>query len=256
MVRCRRGQFQLLCDATKGDGGELDQANPPGFLFDIKLHRNLLSSLAKSQAPRVALPAKKKGKPASLPVLKKADLLTYMLSEIEPLIRAKKLGVFLLLLPPYFGPEKSSLEELDLLVERIKPHPLAVEFRNSAWVNPKHRADTFSYFRERGITWVSVDMPKLKHPTIMPPVDEVTQPGLAYLRLHGRNKSYLEAESAEERHTHLYSPKELKEIAARVRRLAAKASEVRVVANNHAQDFAPRTALAIKQMLQGPTVLQ
>jgi uncharacterized protein YecE (DUF72 family) len=86
----------------------------------------------------------------------------------------------------------------------------------------------------------------------MPPMDEVTQPGLAYLRLHGRNKAWLKAKTAEERHDYLYSKKELGEIMARIRRLAGQAAEVRVVANNHARDFAPRTALEIKRLWGQP----
>jgi uncharacterized protein YecE (DUF72 family) len=209
---------------------------PPGFLFDIKLHRHLLSSISK---PRPDDAAKK-------------DLLAYLLGEVQPLIKARKLGAFLLLLPPHFRPGKNRLEELDVLVKRIKPHRLAVEFRNHAWVKGKQRAATLAYFRGNGITWVSVDMPRLKDSTLMPPLEEVTQPKLAYLRLHGRNKAWLEAGSAEERHTYLYRDRELKEIVAQVKRMAKKADEVRVVANNHAQDFAPRTALALRRLLGQP----
>ena len=83
----------------------------------------------------------------------------------------------------------------------------------------------------------------------MPPVDEVTNPRLAYLRLHGRNREWAKAKTAEERHTYDYPAAELGEIAARARSLATKAERVHVVANNHAQDFAPRTALALQEML-------
>jgi uncharacterized protein YecE (DUF72 family) len=74
----------------------------------------------------------------------------------------------------------------------------------------------------------------------------------SYLRLHGRNKAWLKAKTAEERHDYLYSKKELGEIMARIRRLAGQAAEVRVVANNHARDFAPRTALEIKRLWGQP----
>jgi uncharacterized protein YecE (DUF72 family) len=220
---------------------------PVQFLFDLKLHRNLLSSLRKSAAP----PKVRKGgkSPARAAAKPGKDLLAYTLEQLQPLIRAQKLGTFILLLPPYFGPERNGLDELDILVERIQPHRLAVEFRNNGWVDRKNRAATLAYFRERGLTWVSVDMPKLRDFALMPVMDEVTQPKLAYLRLHGRNKKYLEAKSAEERHTYLYPGRELREIAVRIKRLAAQAEEVRVVANNHAQDFAPRTALALKRLL-------
>jgi uncharacterized protein YecE (DUF72 family) len=222
---------------------------PDGFLFDLKLHRNILSSLAKATgraSPRKKGPSKK---PVSAKIHRK-DLLTFFLEQVRPMIRAQKLGAFLLLLPPRFGPDRNELSELDPLVERIEPHALAVEFRHRAWLDAAHLATTLEYFRRRNIAWVSVDMPRLADVTIMPKMDEPTSKSLAYLRLHGRNKDWLEAGSAEERHDYLYSSRELKEIVVRVRSLAAKASEVRVVANNHAHDFAPRTALALRRLLQ------
>ncbi len=86
----------------------------------------------------------------------------------------------------------------------------------------------------------------------MPPLDEVTQHQLAYLRLHGRNPRYEKVKSAEERHTYFYTQAELEEIAQRISRLSQKAKHVRVVANNHARDFAPRTAFALRELIGGP----
>jgi uncharacterized protein YecE (DUF72 family) len=199
---------------------------PKDFIFDFKLHRHILSSLAKGK-----------------------DLLAYTLEQVEPLIQKKKLGTFLLLLSPHFRPEKHSLKELDLLVEKIQPHPLAIELRSRGWIEGKNRATTLAYFRERGVAWVALDMPRLEDDSLLPPIDEVTQPKLAYLRLHGRNRKYLESESAAERHEYLYSARELKEIVVRIRQLAKRAKDVHVVANNHARDYAPRTALALKRLL-------
>jgi uncharacterized protein YecE (DUF72 family) len=205
---------------------------PPGFLFDVKLHR------AFSRSP---------GK-----VAKDGKLLSYLLKGVAPLIKAKRLGAFLLVLAPDFGPEKHSIEEIDELAKKLAPHPLAVELRHRAWVQGKARAATLAYFRKRGITWVAVDMPRIADSTIMPVVDEVTQPRLAYLRLHGRNPGWLEADSAAARHAYFYSEAELKELAARIKRLAGKAERVRVVANNHHRDFAPKTVLALRALLKLP----
>jgi uncharacterized protein YecE (DUF72 family) len=203
---------------------------PPGFTFNIKLHR------AFSQNPRKAADEGK--------------LLEWTLAGVTPLVKEKKLGAFLLVLEPEFGPEKRRLDELDSLVQNLQPHALAVELRHSGWVDEARRAETIGYFRARQIAWVAVDMPKIKGSTIMPAIDEVTSADLAYLRLHGRNKGWLQAKSAAERHAYPYTEKELKELAARVKTLAAKAKDVHVIANNHAQDFAPKTALALKAMLK------
>lgn len=59
----------------------------------------------------------------------------------------------------------------------------------------------------------------------------------------------MKAKSAAERHTYEYSPKDLVEIAARVRALSKRAGQVHVVANNHAQDFAPKAALGLQRVL-------
>jgi uncharacterized protein YecE (DUF72 family) len=205
---------------------------PPGFLFDIKLHRVISMSPAK----------------AAVPGKEKLNLLDYTLERLEPLIAAKKLGVFLLLLPDRFGPDKHSLSELAGIARRLEPFPLAVELRDPAWALGQQRAITVKEMSELGIAWVGVDMPK--GPEFLPAIDEITRPDFAYLRLHGRNrKGYLEGGSAANQHHYRYKEAELAEIAKRVKTLAKKCGDVRVVCNNHSDDFAPRAALALRRLL-------
>jgi uncharacterized protein YecE (DUF72 family) len=206
------------------------EETPPGFIFDIRLHRIF------SQSPQKAATS--------------GRLLPLYLENLQPLFEARRFGAFLLVLSPNFSPGRHQLEELDPLVGAVRPHPLAVELRHADWVNEKNRSRTLEFFRDRRLTWVAVDMPRIEGSELMPPVDEVTQPDLAYLRLHGRNPNYLEAKSAAERHIHAYSEAELKEITQRVRHLASRAKNVRVVANNHYTDFAPKTALRLQQLLE------
>jgi uncharacterized protein YecE (DUF72 family) len=202
---------------------------PSSFLFDIRLHRAI------SQSPEKAA--------------RDGRLLGYLLEGLQPLLSAKRLGTFLLVLNPFFRPGKNRLEELDLLIEKIRPHQLAVELRHRGWVEGGIRTSTLEFFCERGLIWTAVDMPCLNDPQLMPPMDEVTQPKLAYLRLHGRNPNYLKAKSAAERHTYAYTDHDLQNIVKRIRFLSSKAKDVRVVANNHARNFAPQTALALKSLL-------
>jgi uncharacterized protein YecE (DUF72 family) len=202
---------------------------PPGFTFTIKLHKSFSLNPHKTA--------------------QEGKLIDWTLGGVAPLLEAKRLAGFLLVLEPGFGPEKHRLEELDLLAAQLQPQPLAVELRHNGWVSDERRAETLKYFRDRKITLVAVDMPQIKGSTIMPAIDEVTNPGLAYLRLHGRNKGWLLAKSASERHDYPYSERELNEIAERVKRLAAQAADVHVIANNHSGDFAPKTALALRKLL-------
>jgi uncharacterized protein YecE (DUF72 family) len=207
------------------------ERTPARFTFDVRLHRVL------SQSPDKAARA--------------GRILPYFLESMEPLFEANRLGTFLLVLAPIFAPERHVLGELDAVIERLRPHPLAIELRHRAWVQGAQRAATLAYFRERGVAWVAVDMPPVADSELMPAVDEVTQPRLAYLRLHGRNLRWKQVKTAAERHTYSYSDADLDEIVLRIRRLAAAARSVRVVANNHAKDYAPRTALALKERLGG-----
>jgi uncharacterized protein YecE (DUF72 family) len=205
------------------------EQTPASFLFDIRLPRFI------SQSPEKAG--------------RDGRLIKILLENLEPVIRTKRLGTFLLVLSPSFVPERHRLEELDPLIERIRPHSLSVELRHAAWASSKTLENAFAFFRNRKLTWVAVDMPRIKGSNLMPPVDEVTQPELAYLRLHGRNPQYTKAKSAEERHTYAYNQSELKELVRRIRFLSQKARNVRVVANNHAQDFAPKTAFELQELL-------
>src|ERR1700683_5024644 len=174
---------------------------PPAFLFDIRLHR------AFSQSPNKTA--------------RDGRLLEFLFAGLEPIIRTKKLGAFLLVLSPLFSPDRNRLQELDGLIGKIRPHQLAIELRHTAWVRGRAKKTTLEFFRERKVTWVAVDMPQLGDSSLMPPIDEVTQPDLAYLRLHGRNRNYLKARSAAERHTYAYNEADLQDIVKRIRLLAA-----------------------------------
>ena len=91
------------------------------------------------------------------------------------------------------------------------------------------------------MTLASIDGPPAdaKHFTIMPAVDEVTDGGLAYLRLHGRDaKAYLTGKTVAERFHYAYSDAELAEVSERAQGLARQADQVHVVFNNNARDFA------------------
>lgn len=202
---------------------------PPGFLFDYKLPKEIAAQ------PEAAAKA--------------GRFVEATLRSAQPLIDAKKLGAFFLVLPPSFSPKNSRLEELDVLAEKLSPHLLAVELRHNAWVTGDQRERTLDYFRAKKLVWIAVDMPQIPDSILMPAVDEVTNPKLAYLRLHGRRADWDDLKTTEEKHGYQYSEAELKELATRVQQLAKKAEAIHVVCNTHAQDFAPKAALALGGLL-------
>lgn len=61
-------------------------------------------------------------------------LMDRLLEAVQPLAQAKKLGAFLLTLAPFFGPDRHQLDELAGVAAKLRPFPLAVEFRHRAWV--------------------------------------------------------------------------------------------------------------------------
>ena len=79
---------------------------------------------------------------------------------------------------------------------------MVLEVRRHVWLNDRQREQTLAFLRGEGVNFASIDGPPadVKHSTIMPSVDEVTEPRLAYLRLHGRDaKAYLTGRTVAER---------------------------------------------------------
>lgn len=230
------------------------RATPDGFLFDVKMHRLLSRHAATIKMLPPALqrtvPADAKGKVTLTAKLERA-LLEEMIAAVEPLRAAGKFGVFLLQLSPSFSPRKHALAELDDLLVRSAPFGMVVELRNRNWMEGPQLAKTLEFFRARKVTLSLVDAPNEKHFTIMPSeLDEVTNPKVAYLRLHGRDpQAYLRGKTVAERFYYDYSDAEIGEVAERAKTLAAEADTVHVVFNNNALDFAPHAALRLRAAL-------
>jgi len=88
------------------------------------------------------------------------------------------------------------------------------------------------------------------HFTIMPPVDAVTNPRVAYLRAHGRNREgYVRGRSVADRFAWRYDDAELEEIGARARELAGNAESVRLMFNNNRGSDAPVAAERMRERL-------
>ena len=211
------------------------ELTPPGFTFDYKLHR----LLSRHSAPLESLPPSlrdkarttSRGRVVLRPETERA-MVEETLAAVAPLEQAGKFGAFLLQLTPAFSPKEHALEELDPLLEALAPRTVAVELRHRGWVRDERAQETFEFLAERGATFVSVDAPPSDHLTIMPPVDAVTNPKLAYLRAHGRNtEGYLTGRSVAERFGWEYSGQELEEIAVHHRQIQAQIDKVDIGLN-------------------------
>jgi uncharacterized protein YecE (DUF72 family) len=231
------------------------EATPDHFVFDVKVHRALsrhaadLKSLPKDLRDEAEATGPR-GRVRLTPELEKA-IAERLVEELGPLEEAGKLGAFLVQLTPAFAPHEHSLDELDGLIETLAPHKIALELRHRGWVREKRVEETLGWYEDRQVAWVAVDAPPDDHIPIMPAIDAVTRPDLAYLRAHGRNtEGYLTGKTVAERFAWRYSDEELEEIGDRTKRMAEQAGEVHVLFNNNRGDDAPTAARRFRA-LQG-----
>jgi uncharacterized protein YecE (DUF72 family) len=229
-------------------------ATPDGFTFDVKLHQlfSFHSTPAKLLPPDLQRRAETdaKGKVKSTPDLQEA-LLKIFLPPMSIIRDAGKLGVLLLQLSPAFSPRKHRLSELELLMEMLSDYDLAIEFRNRNWAAGDQLESTIDFVRKYRAIFVNVDAPASDHFTVMPSnLDEVTNPKIAYLRLHGRNaKAYITGKTVAARFDYDYNEQEIAEVAERSGKLAREAREVHVIFNNNNLDYAPHAALRLRKAL-------
>ena len=228
------------------------EETPDDFVFDVKVHRALSRHAAQldSLPPdlRDEATTNERGRVVLTPELEET-LARRLVEEVAPL--KSKLGAFLAQLTPAFSPGRHELEELEGLVDALKPHRLAIELRHRGWVAEKRRDETLAWFSENGVAFVCVDAPPADHFQIMPSdLDAVTFDAIAYLRAHGRNeRGYLTGKTVAERFGWRYDDRELEEIAGRARTLAEQAGEVHVAFNNNRDDDAPTAAQRFQALL-------
>jgi uncharacterized protein YecE (DUF72 family) len=229
------------------------RVTPDDFTFDVKLHRLLSRHAAgPSSLPtdlRSRARTNERGRVKLTRRLETAVADT-TLQAVEPL--GDKLSTFLMQLTPAFGPRDHKLDELAPLVERLSPSaPVAIELRNRFWLDEHRIERTLGWFEEHGAVFVGVDAPQgSKAPTIMPPIDAVTNPDVAYLRAHGRNlEGYLRGRSVAERFDYRYDDDELRELGERAQELAGQAKDVRLMFNNNRGADAPQAAQRMRELL-------
>ena len=229
-------------------------ATPDRFTFDVKLHQlfSFHSTPAKLLPPDLQRRAETdgKGKVTPTPDVKKA-MLDLFLRSMSVLRSAGKLGVLLLQLSPAFSPRIHKLEEIEDLIGMLGDYRLAIEIRNRNWATGDQLQATIDFLKDRRVTFVNVDAPAADHFTIMPSdLNEITNRGVAYLRLHGRNaRAYITGKTVAARFNYDYNNDEIADVAKRSKRLASDAREVHVVFNNNALDYAPRAAARLRAAL-------
>lgn len=170
---------------------------------------------------------------------------------IKPLQASGRLGTLLFQYPRWFVPGDRADATLDAIRDEFADTPIAVEFRNALWAEPIAFREATARLRALQMVFVGVDAPR-GIVSAMPPVDAVTNPQVAILRLHGRNVEAWDARhtTAANRFNYRYGDDELeREVAPRARRLADEAAQVHVIFNNCHEDDGVRNAARLSELV-------
>lgn len=169
---------------------------------------------------------------------------------LMPLHSAGKLGVVHFQFPEWFIPGTESRNYIVECAERLADFQIAVEFRNSSWMNDKNLERISRFLGQHDIPLTCVDMPQGFRSSI-PPVAQMTSKKLSYIRFHGRNVEEWDKphETATPRFAYLYSEDELADWVPKINQLAEQAKEVHVLMNNCYRDYAVTNARQLATML-------
>jgi uncharacterized protein YecE (DUF72 family) len=205
--------------------------SPESFVFDMKAFALMTGHAAETKRLpdwlRRALPrsvlASARVRAADVAPKLLDEVWARFLGALSPLRDVGKLGPVLLQFPRWFLPTRESADMLRAARERLGDHAAAVEFRNPAWVSGRIATRTFALLEKLALTYVVVDSPPGTSSS-MPPTLQVTTPGFAMVRLHGRRSAAWEAKHAvvSERYRYLYDGTELREWTDRIAELASR----------------------------------
>lgn len=222
---------------------------PPGFTFNVKAfslltgHPTKVSAVYKDLRPETD---KKNIYPGDLPPEAYEQVWERFLSALRPLVDAGKLGALLFQFPPWFTIRRSNKQYLLEVERRVRPLRAVYEFRHSSWFEGSNVDETLSFLREHHLPFVCVDMPQ-GHKSSVPPVLAATA-DLAVVRFHGHSDKWT-SKDIHEKFGYLYSERELKQWAPKLRKLAAETEQLHVLTNNCYRDYAQRNASQLIELL-------
>jgi uncharacterized protein YecE (DUF72 family) len=205
------------------------QRTPPDFTFHVKAHKTMTWH---------------EGEPDD-------DAFAAFRASLEPLELSGKLRGILMQYHPRFVKSADALAELERVRPRLEPLVPLVEFRHRSWMEPGERDDTLAFLETNGLAYVSVDTPMTRASNVIARHAAATHP-VAYVRFHGRNEKTwnIRAEKSSERFDWMYSAEELGEWVEKLDRLSSDADEVYALFNNNRDDFAPRSAVILRGLLE------
>jgi uncharacterized protein YecE (DUF72 family) len=229
---------------------------PEGFVFNVKAFRlftgHPTSTIVLHKDIQLALG------PDAPQTLYYKDLPKEILGELwrrfsealEPLRQAGKLGAAHFQFAPWMLRNREGMAHVQECAAHMEGHLLAVEFRNRSWFDGDNLGKTVAFERELGVVHTIVDGPQ-GFANCVPCVWEVTNPALALVRLHGRNKETwnIKSSASSSRFNYWYSGDELAAMVPQIRRIAGLAASVHVLFNTNYEDQGQVNARLLTQLL-------
>ncbi|HZQ59917.1 MAG TPA: DUF72 domain-containing protein [Casimicrobiaceae bacterium] len=236
------------------------ERTPADFVFNIKAyrlftrHQTPVATFAKDIRAALGPFAKKNIYDTEVPEEISRELWRQFRAVLEVLRGAGKLGAVHFQFAPWVAFHPESFAYIEHCRAMLAGFTIAVEFRNRTWFEgERHVARTLRFEEENGLVNVVVDEPQ-GVPNTIPSVWTVTNPELAILRLHGRNRATWNRKgltASSQRFDYDYDAQELGEIAKGITELSKQARKVHVLFNINYQDQGQRGARALDRILRG-----
>ena len=233
------------------------ERTPPDFRFHIKAYALLTGHSAdlRSVPPEVrdllSNASLKKGRVTLNEKEPLEEVFRLFREALRPLVEAGKVGVVVFQYPPFFVNSSRNLDYIVRCKELMQDFRIGVEFRHGSWLAPGRADSALSFLKENGITYITADEPQYGNLSTVPFVTGVTT-GIAYFRLHGRNKANWFKRGGETslRYDYLYSEGELREFITPFVEAARKAEETFVMFNNCHLGYSMKNARQLSEMLE------
>jgi uncharacterized protein YecE (DUF72 family) len=232
------------------------ERTPVGFVMHVKAFGLMTRHPVRlEQLPpdlREGMPVDERGRVDRPPRELRGAVFREFLGALEPLRAEGKLGGILFQMPPYVVWKQSSLDYLEWAQAELGGDRMLVEFRHRSWFAEDVRAEMLRWLEERGMSYVTVDAPRLEGGNVPLTVVATTGP-IAYVRFHGRNASTWNSRGggASQRFDYLYAEDELAEWVEPMRELAGEAEEAYAFFNNNNQTNGVAQAPAGAMLLRG-----
>lgn len=243
---------------TPGNAQLWAERTPEHFTFNVKAFRLFTGH----QTPVTALhrdvqKALGPAAPASLyyedlPGELRDELWRRFREALAPLQAAGKLGAVHFQFAPWILRGAASMAHVEHCAGKMQGHLVAAEFRHATWFFGEHLERTLDWERSLGLVHTVVDSPQ-GFANAVPCVWDVTNPRLAVVRLHGRNKETWNKKglaASSSRFDYQYSVDELEAMLPELEHLATLADHVHVVFNTNYEDKGQVGAAILRELLR------